>query len=102
MPACARCHGETLTGTLPAVPGLLGLPRDYIAAQIGGWRTGLRHAREPDCMAQIATRLSLDDVAAVAAWLAAQPLPRGAYAAPATSIAGTQAGASPMRCGSMP
>ena len=28
VPACVSCHGQRLTGALPAIPGLLGLPRD--------------------------------------------------------------------------
>ena len=44
LPACAACHGAALGGLLPGVPGLLGLPRDYIGAQIGSWKNGLRRA----------------------------------------------------------
>lgn len=76
LPACAECHGRALTGVLPAVPGLLGLPRDYLNAQLGAWRTGQRRAHPPDCMAGVAQRLSPEDLAAVTGWLAAQPLPR--------------------------
>ena len=75
LPACSACHGQQLTGTLPAIPGLLGLPPDYINAQFGNWKNGVRKARAPDCMAQIAARLSLDDINALSRWLAAQPLP---------------------------
>jgi cytochrome c553 len=75
LPACQSCHGERLTGVAPAVPGLLGLPYDYIAAQLGSWRQHIRRAHAPDCMAQIAERLSPEDLGAVAAWLAAQPMP---------------------------
>ena len=32
---CASCHGAAMTGVAPAVPGLLGLPRDYVLAQFG-------------------------------------------------------------------
>lgn len=78
VPACVQCHGVALTGIAPAVPGLLGLPRNYLAAQLGAWRTGQRQARAPDCMAQIARRLPADDLAAAVAWLAAQPLPADA------------------------
>jgi cytochrome c553 len=84
LPACAACHGARLTGVQPAIPGLLGLPRDYINAQIGAWRTGSRRALAPDCMAQIARRLAPDDVAALSHWLAAQPMP--AAARPAASL----------------
>jgi cytochrome c553 len=76
VPACASCHGKALTGVLPNVPGLLGLPRDYLNAQLGAWRTGQRRALAPDCMAEIARRLAPDDLSAVTAWLAAEALPR--------------------------
>jgi len=75
VPACIACHGQRLTGALPATPGLLGLPRDYINAQFGAWRNGSRRAHAPDCMATIAARLTLADVAAVSAWLASEPQP---------------------------
>jgi cytochrome c553 len=47
LPACVACHGARLNGLAPAIPGLLGLPRDYIGAQIGGWINGLRRAARP-------------------------------------------------------
>jgi cytochrome c553 len=81
LPACTDCHGERLTGLQPAVPGLLGLPQDYLAAQLGAWRTGTRRAHAPDCMADIARRLDAADIEAVSAWLAAQPLPEDTRAA---------------------
>jgi cytochrome c553 len=90
------CHGERLGGVAPAIPGLLGLPRDYINAQFGAWRNQVRRAHAPDCMAMIASRLSLADVAAVSSWLAAQPVP--ADARPADSIARPL----PLACGSAP
>jgi cytochrome c553 len=93
LPACAACHGAALTGAGDDVPGLLGLPVDYLNAQLGAWRTGARQAESPDCMAQIARRLSPQDVNALARWLAAQPVPPHGTAA--------AAGPPPMRCGSM-
>jgi cytochrome c553 len=75
LPACTSCHGERMTGVQPSMPGLLGLPRDYLIGQLGAWRTGQRKAAAPDCMATIANRLSAEDVSAAAAWLAAQDLP---------------------------
>ena len=62
IPACMACHGERLTGAAPAVPGLLGLPHYYLAAQLNAWRQGLRHARAPDCMAEIAQRLAPEEI----------------------------------------
>ena len=75
LPACVSCHGEKMTGVAPFIPGLLGLPRDYIVAQLGAWQTGSRHAQAPDCMQQIAKQISAQDIAAVSAWLAAQTMP---------------------------
>ena len=75
VPACAGCHGKALTGVLPNVPGLLGLPRDYLNAQLGAWRTGQRRAVSPDCMAEIARRLSPEDLSAVTAFLSSEALP---------------------------
>ena len=72
VPACIACHGRALTGMEPGIPGLAGLRPTYIVAQLTRWRVGDRHAREPDCMKRIASRLSETDVAAVAAWLGAQ------------------------------
>ncbi|MBA3590614.1 MAG: c-type cytochrome [Methylibium sp.] len=75
LPACAACHGAALVGVSPAIAGLLGLPRDYLNAQLGQWRTGQRRAAEPDCMARIAARLSAEDIGAVSAWLSSRRLP---------------------------
>lgn len=75
VPACIACHGERLTGVAPNIPGLLGLPRDYLNAQFGAWKAGNRQAAQPDCMAQIAARLSVADISAASAWLATRPVP---------------------------
>jgi cytochrome c553 len=94
LPACVACHGKRLTGMNPAVPGLLGLPRDYLIGQLGGWQTGLRHAHTPDCMGQVAKALSAEDVGALATWLSAQTLPANTRPAPPS------AQPLPLRCGS--
>ncbi|MEO8546215.1 MAG: cytochrome C [Burkholderiaceae bacterium] len=78
--ACTTCHGSALTGFAPHVPGLLGLPRDYINAQLGAWKTGQRRAHAPDCMADIARALTTKEVALVSGWLAAQALPPDSHA----------------------
>jgi cytochrome c553 len=96
LPACVACHGPALTGRMPATPGLLGLPRDYMIGQLGAWQTGLRRAASPDCMATIARRLTAADVSAVARWLAAQPVP------PAAHPQATSASPAPLACGSVP
>jgi cytochrome c553 len=77
IPACVSCHGSHMAGRLPAVPGLVTLPADYLVGQLGAWRTGLRAAAAPDCMADIAQRLTDEEVSVVARWLSAQSLPTG-------------------------
>ncbi len=98
IPACASCHGAALTGVAPNVPGLLGLPRDYLIAQLGGWRTGQRHAHAPDCMADVSKRLAPGDITAVTSWLAAQAVP--ANAKPAASAPPAAPSEIKLTCGS--
>lgn len=95
LPACAACHGQELLGVEPAVPGLLGVSQDYLLGQLGAWRNDTRSAEAPDCMAQIARRLSPTDLAAVTAWLASQPVTGSGHPA------GTLAQPPPLRCGSL-
>jgi cytochrome c553 len=83
LPACASCHGKALTGVAPNIPGLLGLPRDYLNAQLGAWRTGQRRALAPDCMAEIARRLSPEDLSAATAFLSSEALPANPHPLPA-------------------
>ncbi|RZJ08221.1 MAG: c-type cytochrome [Rubrivivax sp.] len=95
LPACTACHGERLTGTQPAVPGLLGLSRDYLNGQLGAWRSGQRHAQQPDCMAQIAKALTAAEINVMTQFLAGQPMPADPH--PAAKLAGTP----PLRCGGL-
>ena len=95
VPACIACHGQRLTGVQPAIPGLLGLPRDYLNAQFGAWKSGARQAAAPDCMRQISERLSPEDVSAVTAWLTSQAL--AADMAPAANLPARL----PVPCGSV-
>lgn len=95
IPACVRCHGEAMTGVAPAIPGLLGLPRDYLNSQLGAWQAGQRHAAAPDCMAKITSKLTSTDITAVAAWLAAQPVPVPSKAVERSALAQPL----PMDCG---
>ena len=94
IPACAQCHGAAMTGVNPGMPGLLGLPRDYLLAQFGAWRNGQRRAAAPDCMGEIARRLSGEDVGAAATWLSSQPVSGGP--APASAMPARL----PLACGS--
>jgi cytochrome c553 len=74
IPACVACHGAELGGREPGIPGLLGLRADYVSAQLGAWRFGVRTALAPDCMQVIASSLSEPEVAAVSAYLASLPV----------------------------
>ncbi|HEY8877495.1 MAG TPA: c-type cytochrome [Roseateles sp.] len=93
LPACTACHGERLTGTQPAIPGLLGLSRDYLNGQLGAWRSGQRRAQSPDCMAQVAKSLTEAEINAITQFLAGQTLPADPHPAPAL------AAPAPLRCG---
>ncbi|MES2584591.1 MAG: c-type cytochrome [Pseudomonadota bacterium] len=85
IPACTQCHGSAMTGVLPAFPGLLGLPRDYLVGQLGAWQNDKRHAAAPDCMGQIAKRLTVDEISAIATWLSSQTLPAQTHAVAASA-----------------
>ncbi|MGZ5201375.1 MAG: c-type cytochrome [Telluria sp.] len=74
IPACIGCHGADLTGREPGIPGLLGLRADYVSAQLGAWRYGLRTALAPDCMQFVASSPTESEVAAVAAYLSSLPV----------------------------
>ena len=100
IPACVQCHGPAMTGVAPDIPGLLGLPHDYLNAQLGAWKTGQRGAQAPDCMKEVVSRLTLDDINAVSSWVAAQPLP--ASTKPAVALPALAPGATVMTCGSAP
>jgi cytochrome c553 len=89
IPACAACHGKTFNGMEPSIPGLVGLDAQYIGAQMGAWRNGVRRAQEPDCMANIASLLVPGDIESIAAYLASlasskqgSPLPAGSLKLP--------------------
>jgi cytochrome c553 len=96
LPACATCHGDDLAGVEPGIPALVGLPPDYIVAQLGGWVMGARKGEAPDCMAQIARSIDPRDVRLLATWLSEQSAGPDARPGPAGSID------LPMPCGTQP
>lgn len=96
IPACVACHGTKLTGALPAIPSLVGLSRDYLNSQFGAWKTGSRKAAAPDCMAEISHQLTPEDISAVTAWLASQPIPNDMTPVAANAVE------LPLPCGSAP
>ena len=95
IPACVACHSAKMTGIAPAIPGLIGLPRDYLVSQIGAWKIGTRKAATPDCMAHIVQKMNAADISAVTAWLAEQRVPADASPAPALKMK------LPLECGKL-
>lgn len=67
LPACNNCHGPGGIGEFPAIPYLAGQYADYTALQLQLWQSGARKD-SADAMAEIAKRLSAQDMAAVAAY----------------------------------
>ena len=100
LPACVQCHGQAMTGVAPNIPGLLGLPRDYLNAQLGAWKAGQRRAHAPDCMKNVVAKLSMEDINAAASWLAAQPVPAVSKAVNALPVMPARTPA--IDCGSAP
>lgn len=100
LPACVQCHGQAMTGVAPNIPGLLGLPRDYLNAQLGAWKSGQRRAQAPDCMKEVVAHLKDEDIHAVSSWLTAQRLP--ANTKPATRMPDIATGSRTINCGSAP
>jgi cytochrome c553 len=81
LPACTSCHGPDLAGTTPAIPALAGMPRDFLIEQVGAWKNGSLRGPQPDCMAEVAKRMSGTDIAAAATWLSLQqPVARASAA----------------------
>ena len=100
VPACVQCHGTGMTGVAPNVPGLLGLPRDYLNAQLGAWKSGQRRAQAPDCMHAIVQLLSPTDINAASGYLAALTPPLDVK--PASGAPAWPKGAVAISCGSAP
>lgn len=96
IPACNTCHGDNLMGNTANVPSLLGMPSAYLGAQLSAWSLGDRATVAPDCMSDIAKRLTADDAAAVTSWLAAQEVPHK------SSTNKPQRLVTHVRCGSAP
>ncbi|MBU8536591.1 c-type cytochrome [Falsiroseomonas tokyonensis] len=78
--ACQNCHGPGGIGLWPNYPRLAGQPADYLAAQLRAWKQGERPGDEPyNFMANIAARLTEDDIRAVSLYFASvRTVPRQA------------------------
>ncbi|HEY0233156.1 MAG TPA: c-type cytochrome [Dokdonella sp.] len=96
VPACSECHGSALSGLEPGVPALVGLPAEYVVAQFGNWRDGIRRGAPPDCMHDVASHIAAEDIRAIAVWLSQQSNAEGQRPAVAGSFV------PPKACGSLP
>src|SRR5437588_12842294 len=74
---CAACHGANGVSVSDTIPNLAAQRAGYIEAQLKAFKEGTRRPAGPASptaiMAAIATQLSTDDMANVAAFFAAQP-----------------------------
>ncbi|MEW5756751.1 MAG: c-type cytochrome [Pseudomonadota bacterium] len=71
LAACAGCHGPDAKGNGPAkFPALAGQQAEYIVAQFDSFKHSTRSNDMNGMMRDIAARISEDDLAAVAAYLA--------------------------------
>lgn len=73
IPACVQCHGTQGSGVGSAFPPLAGQPSEYIASQLHAWKRGTRRGDPLGLMQAIASRLSEQDIRAVAEYFAASP-----------------------------
>ena len=105
--ACANCHGPDGAGEPPAYPYLAGQHSGYLKAALGDWKAGARNTDPSQQMRMIAKHLSESDIAALAAYYAAQTAPApqahgsnvsmrsSAHAATSGSGTGTPGGSAP-------
>jgi cytochrome c553 len=69
---CAACHGKTLNG-LGGVPPLAGRPPTYLVRQLWNFQSGERRGSMSAPMQAISARLRVDDMLAMASYLASLP-----------------------------
>ena len=73
LPGCDQCHGPGGVGVGAAFPPLAGQSSLYLANQLDAWKQGTRPGGPLDLMTAIVKRMTDADIAAVAAYYAAQP-----------------------------
>ena len=70
IPACMSCHGPAGDGNGPAGwPALAGQHPAYVVKQLQGYQSGARDAGQGDMMKIVASRLSEDEMNAVARYI---------------------------------
>ena len=70
--ACTACHGKKLNG-LAGIPPLAGRPPTYLVRQLWNYQSGERRGGLAAPMQAVAARLRVDEMLAIAAYLASLP-----------------------------
>ncbi len=90
---CAACHGANGVSVSDTIPNLAAQRAAYLEAQLKAFKDGTRKAQSATSptaiMNAIATQLSADDIANVAAYFASQPGATGAKSALLPNVAKT-------------
>lgn len=89
IPACIACHGPGAKGVPPHFPSLAGQYPQYIESQFKAWKEGTRKEHGLQLMTNIAKKMSGDEIAAAAAYLAS--IGKNKDAGPASSPAAAPA-----------
>lgn len=76
VPACVQCHGPGGRGVGASFPALAGQTAGYLSAQLKAFRAGQRTNDPLQLMRVPASKLSDEEIDAVARWFAAQPSQR--------------------------
>jgi cytochrome c553 len=74
LPACEQCHGPGGVGVGDHFPPLVGQSSVYISNELHAWQQGSRHNDPLQLMQHVATKLSDEDIEAISAWYATQPI----------------------------
>lgn len=82
LPGCDECHGSAGQGVGTAFPQLAGQSADYMVSQFKAWKDGKRTNDPLHLMAGISSKLSDDQIAAVAAYYASLPVATSASVTP--------------------
>lgn len=73
LPACNQCHGPGGIGVGAAFPALAGQPKQYLSAQLQAWQTGKRSPFPLGLMPSVATKMTVEDIDAVATYYSELP-----------------------------
>jgi cytochrome c553 len=82
LPGCSQCHGAAGQGVGKTFPKLAGQSAEYITSQLKAWKDGKRTNDPLHLMTGISSKLSDDQMAAVAAYYASLPVATVAAATP--------------------